>query len=34
MRIEEAGVGTGFVDTIVGKHHLEGIQERILREGA
>ncbi len=32
--MKETGVRIGFVDTIVGKHHLEGIQGTILREGA
>jgi len=33
-RMKEAGVRIGFVDTIVGKHYLEGMQRRIPREGA
>jgi glycosyltransferase involved in cell wall biosynthesis len=32
-RMKEAGVRTGFVDRIVGRHHLEGVQGRIPREG-
>lgn len=31
-RMKEAGVKTGFVDRIVGRHHLEGVQGRIPGE--
>lgn len=32
-RMKEAGVRTGFVNKVVGKHYLERTQRRILEEG-
>jgi hypothetical protein len=32
--MKEAGVRTGFADRIVGRHHLEGVQEASWRKGA
>jgi len=32
-RMKEAGVRIGFLDKVVGKHYLEGMQRKMVRKG-